>query len=540
MAQTYRNRAIAWIKENEFERAISDLSHAIDIDPTFAKAYNSRGTVYGRKGDAERAVADFDRAIRLAPTFAAAFVNRAVTFGKQGNFDRALADCDRALALDPRSAAAHSTRGWLHIHKNELDDALGDFNRAIELDSTFAAAHSGRGTVFRRKGEFNRALDDFAEALRIDPRLASAYNNRALVYRDLHEIDKTIDDLNRAILLNPEYALAYDNRGNAWIEQGKIDQGITDFTQAVRIEPSNINFLIHRAQAYERQSKFDLALKGFNAALAIDKTRSDAAAARTRILAMANSVKALTASSIRSASATPSTEQDSRPAGKPLQPLETRVSQARAAPIDAALASSYQQPTQPAVGAERTASVKSLAESLAACNRLVDGKIRLSVDVPGQANKIPIDACFRGRQHLDCLATALLSEATSISNEYAEIVRTNYPNLSSVQAICSIEGARIDDHMDRAKALDARAAALQTAFYNNATCVEKVRDDLGKIDLSAMRDSGALMHSVLDSISEPIDRAAEKERAVVRLVQDIKTSQQAMQTVRGLRAVTCP
>jgi hypothetical protein len=55
-----------------------------------------------------------------------------------------------------------------------------------------------------------------------------------------------------------------------------------------------------------------------------------------------------------------------------------------------------------------------------------------------------------------------------------------------------------------------------------------------------MRNSGELMESMFQSISEPIAQAAARQREVLRLVEGIETLRKAMETVRKIRGYICP
>ena len=57
------------------DRALAELTEAIRLDPTLAKAYANRGWVYVEKGDQEKAIADCTEAIRLDPKDARAHDN---------------------------------------------------------------------------------------------------------------------------------------------------------------------------------------------------------------------------------------------------------------------------------------------------------------------------------------------------------------------------------------------------------------------------------------------------------------------------------
>jgi Flp pilus assembly protein TadD len=61
----YKNRGSAYTKQHNFDKAISDFTEAIRIDPNSPDAYNNRGNAYLRTGKRAKANADFATAKRL-------------------------------------------------------------------------------------------------------------------------------------------------------------------------------------------------------------------------------------------------------------------------------------------------------------------------------------------------------------------------------------------------------------------------------------------------------------------------------------------
>ncbi|MGA7702853.1 MAG: tetratricopeptide repeat protein, partial [Thermoguttaceae bacterium] len=61
----YNNRAVAYYKKGDIDRAINDCTEAIRVDPNLVLAYLNRGAAYLKKGDKAKAKADFDEAKKL-------------------------------------------------------------------------------------------------------------------------------------------------------------------------------------------------------------------------------------------------------------------------------------------------------------------------------------------------------------------------------------------------------------------------------------------------------------------------------------------
>ena len=64
-AEAYYNRGNAYEKKGQYDKAISDFTKAIEINPRHADACYNRGVVYYYKKDYEKALDDFYKAQKL-------------------------------------------------------------------------------------------------------------------------------------------------------------------------------------------------------------------------------------------------------------------------------------------------------------------------------------------------------------------------------------------------------------------------------------------------------------------------------------------
>jgi len=64
----YVNRAAAFTKLEQFDKAIADCRQGLTIDPAYSKAYSRLGTCYFTQGDYEQAKAAYAQALELEPT----------------------------------------------------------------------------------------------------------------------------------------------------------------------------------------------------------------------------------------------------------------------------------------------------------------------------------------------------------------------------------------------------------------------------------------------------------------------------------------
>jgi tetratricopeptide (TPR) repeat protein len=530
LAVSYVNRAIAWLRQNNADKAIADSTSAIAVWPGYTRAFYVRGNAYLKKENLEHARFNFDRAIALDPSSAPAYSGRAFAYMKTKEFDRAIAEANTAIRINPNFATAYIARGTALHHIRDDARALDDLRQAIELNPRSPLAYNNRGVILREMRDPNRAIADFSKAVENDPEFFLAYRNRGVAWRQLHQYAQSISDLSRSLSLNGRDSNTFKERGITYYEMGDLGRSLQDFNQAIALDQKNAAALTNRGLLWEKKGDLRTALADYNAALVIEPARSDAAAGRVRIVA----AQAAFASS-KPEPKTPSSN-FGQPEAKEVQsksttkPSETAGSFSRiTGGIDARL------PGQ--VSAAPV--MRSLKDVVAACDRSARQQSDLTVEQSGGRGKQALPACYHGRAHLDCVLNAITEEAASIGRDYSGIVISNYANLNDVAAICKIEPKQIEDHMAKAGLFDARASGLQKAYNSSAACVGGVQKSISETDLSSMKDSQKLLRSMLESTGTSLEQAAVRQREVVQLMQTIRDAQKAMAAVKGIRASVC-
>jgi len=133
LAVAFTNRAFAYKRKGQWDKAIADYNEAIRLAPDLVFAFNNLGNAYYFKGQLDRAIENYDKAIRLQPDIAEAFANRGNVYRKKGQLDRAIKDYDKAIHFKPDNAQVFADRGLAYEKKGESSQALRDFEKAYAL-----------------------------------------------------------------------------------------------------------------------------------------------------------------------------------------------------------------------------------------------------------------------------------------------------------------------------------------------------------------------------------------------------------------------
>lgn len=186
------------------------IERAIGIDPDYAFAYYVRGISWiFTKRNFDRAIEDFEHALELEPDNAfmiAAIGKHAVVTGQ---FDHAITQFQAALALEPVVPEFHFYLGKAYLGSGRLDKAEASFRKTLDLSPTAYGNYELWETLFL-KGEL-------AAALAQTELLGFSTYALAVTHFALGDLEKADEYLEELIELNAAFSIArvYAHRGEA-------------------------------------------------------------------------------------------------------------------------------------------------------------------------------------------------------------------------------------------------------------------------------------------------------------------------------------
>jgi tetratricopeptide (TPR) repeat protein len=195
----------ARVQAGEAAEGMTELRHALALDPNRTDALNSLGNALLALGQTGEALASYDRALALRPDYADAQYNRANCLGRLGRHDEALLAYDRVLTQVPGHSDAAVNRGLALHALGRLQESVASYDRALAIDNADALAHFNRANSLKALGRLDEAV--------------AAYD--------------------RAVALLPRFAVAHNNRGNALHALGRYEEALASFDRAIEIDPAN-------------------------------------------------------------------------------------------------------------------------------------------------------------------------------------------------------------------------------------------------------------------------------------------------------------
>jgi tetratricopeptide (TPR) repeat protein len=119
----HRNLADTLAEKGDLEKAITEYTDAIHVNPKDAISYIRRGNMYHKRNEAAKAMADYNEATHIDPSDPAPYNNRGNIYRERKDYSKALAEYAKALDVHPKYRLAYQNRAKVY-------DALGDARRA--------------------------------------------------------------------------------------------------------------------------------------------------------------------------------------------------------------------------------------------------------------------------------------------------------------------------------------------------------------------------------------------------------------------------
>jgi len=260
---SYIWRAALFLKKHDDDKALHDLSKAIECDPSQwnAKAYYGRAAIYRRLGWLVEAERDYAVAKQLDPSWPRPYDEPDEGFVFDESKETGTAT-PTAVRMEPQRAnearkslgdpfqglqVSDRVRALVAIaqdalRRHEADAALAATNEAIALTSekdeaVMANLCAVRARCYLDKGDDDAALAECDKAIRYGTALAAVYFNRASIIAERGKYESAIADFNRAIELEPTYARTYHYRGLVYAKLGMREAADRDFAKAKELDP---------------------------------------------------------------------------------------------------------------------------------------------------------------------------------------------------------------------------------------------------------------------------------------------------------------
>lgn len=193
---------------------------AIKKSPDAALPYSNRAAIFIKNEQFQNAITDLNKAIAIRPNYVSARFNRGLLLNKTGKYNEAISDFNFVLQNNPRDlVSVYMERGIAHINCKFFREAYEDFTAALKYDPTILMANYYRGLALYSSGMFPEAITELGYLLRRDPENCKAYYVRALSFYEMKKFEEANLDITSAQKLGCQIDPKFANELNSKLKR---------------------------------------------------------------------------------------------------------------------------------------------------------------------------------------------------------------------------------------------------------------------------------------------------------------------------------
>jgi Tfp pilus assembly protein PilF len=174
--EDYYYSGLSALKEMDLERAVADLSKAIEKRPSYAEAYIARAEANSLTHEKKVAHDDYIRAAEI--------------YQIRKDLNQAVTAYNKAIELDKKSITAYLGRANAYLSKGEEIAAIADYETVVKLDKRNPQGYFGLGEARFKQGQYGTAAKNFRDARSLDSDNPLTYQYLMLCYLATDDIKK--------------------------------------------------------------------------------------------------------------------------------------------------------------------------------------------------------------------------------------------------------------------------------------------------------------------------------------------------------------
>ncbi|MGR3319143.1 MAG: tetratricopeptide repeat protein [Candidatus Anammoxibacter sp.] len=308
------NLAVAYLMKQEYEKAKDVSSRAYNIKRSgvtknlkeicewlgssenrsndelnlkVKKDYHiSRAMAYLNNKWFKRALREYDEIIKILPSDKTAYNTKADILTLLGEYDGAIETFKKVIELEPESQDVYRKLATIYVRAGRMEDAELQFRKASDMAPDDVQAQVNLGIILQSNDQVDESIKAYKRAIKIEPS-ATAYNNLAWLYtfhkKDGEGLEDAVMFAKKAKELSGDNAHIIDTLGWAYYLNGRYDEALPELSSAVNKIPWNPTVRYHLGMAYYRKGMLRLALNEMEKAIDIDEAFPEADEARALI-----------------------------------------------------------------------------------------------------------------------------------------------------------------------------------------------------------------------------------------------------------------
>jgi tetratricopeptide (TPR) repeat protein len=169
-AKAHASQGALLAAEQAWNRAVEELSRAVDLDPNVAAYHTNLGWYLFRAGaDVPEAIAHLEQAQALNPRDITPWLRLSNLYRQEGELNLAVVAAGEAIEIAPEAAWAWLTLALARRQQGHWGKAVAASEQAIALRDDVAVFHLELARNLESMGQLERARAEYEQVLALDP-----------------------------------------------------------------------------------------------------------------------------------------------------------------------------------------------------------------------------------------------------------------------------------------------------------------------------------------------------------------------------------
>lgn len=192
------------LRQNRLDDCIRQITQVLAQNDKIAMAHNVVGNAYLAKGEFDKAMSHIDRAIELDPGLADAHIKKGLFNLSNGNNAGAEIELEMAVAAAPDSLNNRLLLASLNLRQQNYRNALEILQEGLDGSEQDALLYNYMAAAYMAQKQVTEAIDALSRAKQIKPDYLTPYFNLVNYYLSNQQRDKAIEEYRSILKISPE------------------------------------------------------------------------------------------------------------------------------------------------------------------------------------------------------------------------------------------------------------------------------------------------------------------------------------------------
>jgi Flp pilus assembly protein TadD len=252
----------------KYDEALYYFSKAIQLYPNDPQAYDLKGIALFRLLKIDDAITEISKAIDCDPSFHLAYFHMAEVYMEQRDLKRAEYYCKESIRIEPENEFYSCTMAYIKLQLNEDVQCIEICDKILNFSPTNTYALEYRANAYMNKKDFENAISDLEILYTNTIENSTILNNLGYSYSKIGDTKLSKKYLLAAIKIDPGFSYPYDNLGYVYMLEGDVKKAHEFIDKSIELDHTNSYAFKNKALVFLKQNDSE------NAIVALEKAKA--------------------------------------------------------------------------------------------------------------------------------------------------------------------------------------------------------------------------------------------------------------------------